>query len=113
MQCYLVQFNNSFCESLIFGMVQSGLSPCESIWVIHMHHCIQHPSSESKYRQIKPNLKKLWVQSVLMLNQNSLLLIILELRTKEILNQTRTNFARKQKKNTVAFLSYNNTVSMS
>ena len=78
-----------------------------------MHHCIQHPSSESKYRQIKPNLKQMWVQSVLMLNQNSLLLIILELRTKEILNQTRTNFARKQKKNTVAFLSYNNTVSMS
>ena len=46
-----------------------------------------------------------------MLTQNSLLLITLELRTKEILNQTRTNFAQKQK-NTVAFLSYNNTVSM-
>ena len=47
-----------------------------------------------------------------MLNQNSLLLITLEPRTKEILNQTRTNFARKQKKNTFVFLSYNNTVSM-
>ena len=96
MQCYLVQFNTLFSESLIFGMVQSGISPYESIWVIHMHHCIQHPSFESKYRQIKPNLKKLWVQSVLMLNQNSLLLITLELRTKEILNQTRTNQTRKE-----------------
>ena len=51
--------NTLLRESLTFGMVQSGLSPYESIWVIHMHHCIQHPSFESKYRQIKPNLKKL------------------------------------------------------
>ena len=38
-----------------------------------MHYCIKHPSFESKYKQIKPNMKKLYVKSILMLNQNSLL----------------------------------------
>ena len=45
--------------SLIFGMVQSGLSLYESVWVIHMHYMafnILH-LSESKYSQIKPKLK--------------------------------------------------------
>ena len=47
--------------SLIFGMVWSGLSLYELVWVIHTHYCIQHPALKlvsTKYSQIKPNLKR-------------------------------------------------------
>ena len=62
-------------ESLTFGMVQSGLSPYESVWVIHMHYIAFNilDLCESRYSQIKPNLKRVYVKFVLKLNQSSLL----------------------------------------
>ena len=50
--------------SLILGMVQSGLSPYESVWVIHMHYVafnILHLSPNTVKQDAQSRFRRMWL----------------------------------------------------